>query len=330
MGSSISASPCLSRRKVGHRGEDLIQRNSVNSKNPTIIMSSGMDDSKLRLQWRDHGNELSRLSRDVFCREDLSDVTLTCRGGTPFSAHKMILAAASTYFRNFFMEVRGKINQHQVIFMKDIDPGEMEYLLQFIYLGEVDIPSLELERLIAISKDLGIIGLDSVKKEDEQGVAGERRTLHATKKRKLQSVTSKTPVEPITPKIAKVEGSLEEDPIYDNDVTATDDQQDPFDEDYMDGNGGRDGEADDSNVEVAESDVQNESVNEDRDNKQEMDDRDAEWIECKKRSVVWKHFLIDKTSRVKVKCKRCLITQDFISGTTNMLRHLQRHHHLEQ
>jgi len=294
-------------------------------------MSSGMDDSKLRLQWRDHGNELSRLSRDVFCREDLSDVTLTCRGGTPFSAHKMILAAASTYFRNFFMEVRGKINQHQVIFMKDIDPGEMEYLLQFIYLGEVDIPSLELERLIAISKDLGIIGLDSVKKEDEQGVVGERRTLHATKKRKLQSAPSKTPVEPITPKIAKVEGSLEEDPIYDNDVTATDDQQDPFDEDYMDGNGGGggDGEADDSNV-VAESDVQNETGNEDRDNKQEMDDRDAEWIECKKRSVVWKHFLIDKKSNKRVKCKNCLITQDFTSGTTNMLRHLQRHHHLEQ
>merc|ERR1719351_360207 len=91
-----------------------------------------------------------------------------------------------------------------------------------------------------------------------------------TKKRKLQSAPSKTPVEPITPKIAKVEGSLDEDPIYD-DVAATDDQQDPFDEDYMDGNGGAgDGEADDSNVEVAESDVQNESGNnEDRDNKRE-------------------------------------------------------------
>ena len=82
-----------------------------------ILIMSRMGDSKLRLPWRDHGNELSRLSRDVFCREDLSDVTLTCRGGAPFSAHKMILAAASTYFRNFFMEVRGKTNQHQVIFM---------------------------------------------------------------------------------------------------------------------------------------------------------------------------------------------------------------------
>ena len=71
------------------------------------------------------------------------------------------------------MEVRGKINQHLVIFMKDIKPSEMEYLLQFIYLGEVEIPSLELERLITISKDLGIIGLDAVKKEED--VVGERR-----------------------------------------------------------------------------------------------------------------------------------------------------------
>ena len=113
----------------------------------------------------------------MFCREDLSDVTLTCRGGTPFSAHKMILAAASTYFRNFFREVRGKVTQHQVIFMKDVDPSEMEYLLQFIYLGEVDIPSTDLERLITISRELGIVGLNAVKSEKEttQEETSERR-----------------------------------------------------------------------------------------------------------------------------------------------------------
>ena len=66
------------------------------------------DSAKLRLQWRDHGNELASLSRDIFCREDLTDVTLACRGGAPFPAHKLILAASSTYFRNFFMEVQGK------------------------------------------------------------------------------------------------------------------------------------------------------------------------------------------------------------------------------
>ena len=46
--------------------------------------------------------------------------------------------------------------------MKDVEPSEMKYLLQFIYRGEVDIPSEELERLIEIAKDLGIVGLDAV------------------------------------------------------------------------------------------------------------------------------------------------------------------------
>ena len=55
--------------------------------------------NKLRLQWRDHGSELAALSRDVFCQEDLTDVTLACRGGAPFPAHKLVLAAASNFFR---------------------------------------------------------------------------------------------------------------------------------------------------------------------------------------------------------------------------------------
>ena len=60
--------------------------------------------------------------------------------------------------------------------MKDVDPAELEYLLQFIYLGEVDIPSTDLERLIAISRELGIVGLNAVKSEKEMEVeTGDKR-----------------------------------------------------------------------------------------------------------------------------------------------------------
>ena len=84
------------------------------------------------------------------------------------------------------------------------------------------------------------------------------RVLHATK-RKAQSAP-KTP-EPMTPKLAKVE----EDPIYDDDddTAANDaDQQDPFDEEYMDGGGEDDG------GQVAESDVRDEG--DVRDNRHEV------------------------------------------------------------
>ena len=99
--------------------------------------------TRLRFKWSDHGNELSKLSREIFNSDDLTDVTLTCRGGAAFHAHKMVLAASSTYFKNFFKEVKGKITQHQVVLMKDIEPVELEYLLEFIYLGEADTPQIE-------------------------------------------------------------------------------------------------------------------------------------------------------------------------------------------
>ena len=44
-------------------------------------------------------------ARDLFGDTTMSDVTLTCRGGTPFRAHRVILAAASTYFRELFHEM---------------------------------------------------------------------------------------------------------------------------------------------------------------------------------------------------------------------------------
>ena len=95
----------------------------------------------------------------------------------------------------------------------------MESLLQFIYLGEVDVPGAELERLIVLSKELGIRGLDAVKKEEEAAV-GERPPRlfggqydirgYENKKRK-----SKNPLE--NSKRLKVD----EVPIYG--------EQDPFD-----------------------------------------------------------------------------------------------------
>ena len=57
-------------------------------------------ETKLRFQWSDHGGELGKLSRSLFGSDDLSDVTLTCRGGKAYHAHRLVLAAASTYFRH--------------------------------------------------------------------------------------------------------------------------------------------------------------------------------------------------------------------------------------
>jgi len=247
--------------------------------------------TKFKLQWNDHGNELSRLSRDVFGRDDLTDVTLTCRGGTPFHAHKMILAAASTYFRNFFMEVQGKINQHQVIFMKDIEPAEMEHLLQFIYLGEVDVPGQELERLIAISKELAIIGMDAIKQEEDAPL---QRRIPKLAKRKSTTTTIEN-AEPLPTKQARVKS----DPIYDDELV----DQDIFDG-YMDN-----GEDD----RVTEGDVQDKLGNEEEASNDQpspatmpkMPPMTSSRGTGKKLSPIWDHFSVSPLDPKYAQCIHC-------------------------
>ena len=102
--------------------------------------------------------------------------------------------------------------------MKDIDPAEMDYLLQFIYMGEVEIPSADLERLVKISKDLGIVGMDAVKEKEVEGKRASRKA-----KRKL------TPSQEM-PKKAKVEADVDTDSLYDEDEDFIDEC--PNDEDF--------------------------------------------------------------------------------------------------
>ena len=56
---------------------------------------------------------------------------------------------------------------------------------------------------------------------------------------------------------------------------------------------------------------------------------DTEWTECKKRSDIWKYFLLDNKHKDKVKCKKCsTVLYNYKSSTTDMWRHLQRSHHM--
>ena len=56
---------------------------------------------------------------------------------------------------------------------------------------------------------------------------------------------------------------------------------------------------------------------------------DTEWTECKKRSDIWKYFLLDNKHKDKVKCKKCSkVLYNYKSATTNMWKHLERSHHI--
>lgn len=70
--------------------------------------------------------------------KNMVDVSLSCEEGI-IKAHKVILSACSTYFRQIFSKVELN-NQYPIIIIKDMSYQDLKYIIDFIYLGEINVP----------------------------------------------------------------------------------------------------------------------------------------------------------------------------------------------
>ena len=88
-----------------------------------------------------------------------TDVTLALEEGKEIKAHKIILCNGSTLFQKLFS------NSHEKNYFNidDIHPKitfkELEIIVKFIYLGKCEMETSELESILSLGRDLGIIGL---------------------------------------------------------------------------------------------------------------------------------------------------------------------------
>jgi hypothetical protein len=89
-------------------------------------------------------------------RDYFSDVIVHC-GGRNFRAHKVILAASSTFFERVLTGIPK--DRSQVLIMSETQPDLLERVLNFIYDGETFVPSDILEKFMATAELLGIRGL---------------------------------------------------------------------------------------------------------------------------------------------------------------------------
>ena len=88
----------------------------------------------------------------------MTDVNMWA-GQTLYSAHKLVLALSSAYFRTVLTGAAANEGRMPVIFLKDVTSKDLERLLWYMYRGEVSVPQTELLSLISAAKSLGIRGL---------------------------------------------------------------------------------------------------------------------------------------------------------------------------
>ena len=88
----------------------------------------------------------------------MTDVNIWA-GQTLYSAHKLVLALSSVYFKTVLTGSAANDGRMPVIFLKDVSSRDFERLLWYMYRGEVSVPQTDLLSLISAAKSLGIRGL---------------------------------------------------------------------------------------------------------------------------------------------------------------------------
>lgn len=89
----------------------------------------------------------------------LVDVTIYCDDGQ-VNAHKLVLAASSTYFRNLFSRMNNAFH-YPIIVLREMQVIDLKTIIQFIYHGEVNVPQNRVDSLMRCADYLQIDGMAS-------------------------------------------------------------------------------------------------------------------------------------------------------------------------
>ena len=116
-----------------------------------------MAQEKFNLQWNDFQENAKTTFHDLADDKDFTDVTLASEEGNQFTAHKVILAASSPFFRN---TLKKNQHSHPLMYMHNIASDDLTALLNFIYRGEVQIVQENLARFLGLADQLKIKGLE--------------------------------------------------------------------------------------------------------------------------------------------------------------------------
>ncbi len=108
------------------------------------------------LRWKNHLPEMFGVLRRVRQRDCFSDVALFC-GGEHFRAHKVILAAGSSFFETLLAPIPP--DRSQVLVIAGVSAKMLRLVLDFIYLGEVFIDTNSVDEFMETADKLEIRGL---------------------------------------------------------------------------------------------------------------------------------------------------------------------------
>ena len=121
------------------------------------------------INWEQYSKTAINCFQSSFNRTDYSDVTLVSDDDfQKFSAHRVILSSCSSTFQKILSQ-----SQHQsTIFMRGYNSKQLENILTFIYKGQVEIPTRDLNYFVENAQELNIININNEVKNENPKTEG--------------------------------------------------------------------------------------------------------------------------------------------------------------
>nr|XP_018903883.1 PREDICTED: protein bric-a-brac 2-like [Bemisia tabaci] len=114
-----------------------------------------MGTQQFSLRWNNYLRHITGAFDSLRTDSDLVDVTLSCEG-KKIKAHKMLLSACSSYFKDLFKD---NPCQHPVIIFRNVKFDDLDALVNFMYQGEVNVLQDQLASFLTTAELLEVQGL---------------------------------------------------------------------------------------------------------------------------------------------------------------------------
>ena len=142
---------------------------------------------KFCLKWNEFQQNISSTFNYLRKNEQLFDVTLVADDGKHFSSHKLVLASSSDFFQDIVHNSKSK--QHDFfIYLAGVRSEELEYILDYIYNGEVQLYQEHMNSFLDIAQKLKIKGLLGSDDDETKSKIMEEKVSHVDRANQHQFV----------------------------------------------------------------------------------------------------------------------------------------------
>ena len=126
-----------------------------------------MNSEKFYLKWNDFQQTVSNSFGILRKEQDFFDVTLVSDDEVHLSSHKLVLSACSEFFKSILKKTS---NPHPLIYLSGINSRNLQFIIDYIYHGEVEIYQEHLDDFLDVAQKLKVAGLDSDSNQETEAI----------------------------------------------------------------------------------------------------------------------------------------------------------------